>query len=73
MVANKLTLNFKKFNAIIINLKNFSIAAKPNTISFHKHFLPSLSAVTAAKYLDVVLDNGLSFKAHINMLTKKLS
>ena len=73
MVANKLTLNLEKSNVIIINLKNSSIASKPNTVSIHQHVLPSLSNVTAAKYLGVVLDDGLSFKTHINMLIKKLS
>ena len=74
MVANKLTLNVEKSNVIIINPKNFPIGTKPNTVSIHQHVLPSLSTVTAAKYLGVdVLDDGLSFKTHINMLTKKLS
>ena len=73
MGANKLTLNLEKSNVIIINLKNSQIGSKPNTVSIHQHVLPSLSTVTAAKYLGVVLDDGLSFKTHINMLTKKLS
>ena len=73
MVANKLTLNLEKYNIIIINPKNSPIGTKPNTVSIHQHVLPSLSTVTAPKYLGVVLDDGLSFKIHINMLTKKLS
>ena len=73
MVANKLTLNLEKSNVIIINPKNSPIGTKPNTVSIHQHVLPSLSSVTAAKYLGVVLDDDLSFKTHIDMLTKKLS
>ena len=73
MVANKLTFNLTKSNVIIINPKNSPIGTKPNTVSIHQHFLPRLSTVTAAKCLNVVLDDGLSFKTHINMLTKKLS
>ena len=69
MVANKLTLKLEKSNVIIINPKNCLIGTKPNTVSIHQHVLPSLSTVTAAKYLGV-LDDGLSFKTHINMLTK---
>ena len=70
MVANKLTLNLEKSNVIIINPKNSPIGTKPYTVFIHQHVLPSLSAVTAAKYLGVVLDDGLSFKTHINMLIK---
>ena len=73
MVANKLTLNLTKSNVIINNPKNSSIGTKPNTVSIHQHLLPSLPTITTAKYLDVVLDDGLSFKTYINMLTKKLS
>ena len=73
MVANKLTLNLKKSNAIIINPKNSPIGTKPNTVSIHQLVLPSLSTVTAAKYLGVVLDDRLSFKTHINILINKLS
>ena len=73
MVANKLTSNLKKSNVIIINPKNSPIGTKPNTVSIHQHFFPSLSTVTAAKYLGVVLDDGILFKTHIYMLTKKLS
>ena len=73
MVVNKLTLNLTKSNVIIINPKNSPIGTKPITVSIHQHFLLSLSTVTAAKYLSVILDDGLSFKTHINMLTKKLS
>ena len=73
MAANKLTLNLEKSNVIIINPKNSPIGTKPNTVSIHQHVLPSLSTVSAAKYLGVVLDDGLSFKTHINMLTKRLS
>ena len=71
-MANNLTSNLTKSN-IIINPKNSPIGTKPITVSIHQHFLPSLSTVTAAKYLDVVLDDSLSFKTHINMWTKKLS
>ena len=70
MLDNKLTLNLEKSNVIIINPKNSPIGTKPNTVSIHQHLLPSLSTVTAAKYLGVILDDGFSFKTHINMLTK---
>ena len=70
MVAKKLTLHLTKSNVIIINPKTSTIGIKSNTVSIHQHFIPSLSTVTAAKYLGVVLDDGLSFKTHLNMLTK---
>ena len=73
MVDNKLTLNLTKSDVMIYITKNSPICTKPNTVSIHQHFLPSLSTVTAAKYFGVVLDDGLSFKTHINMLIKKLS
>ena len=73
MVANILTLNLTKSNVIMINPKNSPIGTKPNTASIHQHFLSSLSTVTVAKNLGVVLDDGLLFKTHITMLTKKLS
>ena len=62
MVANKLTLNLTKSNVILINPKTFPIGIKLNTVFIHQHFLLSLFTVTAAKYLVVVLDNGLSLK-----------
>ena len=69
-MANKLTLNLTKSNVVIINPKNSPIGSKPNTVAIYQHFLPSLSTVTAAKNLDVILDDGLPFKTHIIMLTK---
>ena len=73
MVVNKLSLNLTKSDVIIINPKNSSIGTNPNTVSIHQHLLLSLSTVTTAKYLGVGLDDGLSFKTHLNILTKKLS
>ena len=73
MVANTLTLNLTKSNVIMIDPKNSPIGTKSNTVSIHQHFFPSLSTVTAAKYLCVALDDGLSFNTYINKLTKKLS
>ena len=66
MVANKLALILTKSNVIIINPKNSPIGAKPNNVSVYQHF-PSLSTVIAAKYLGVVLADGLSFETNINM------
>ena len=68
MMAYKLTLNLTKSKVIVINPKNPLIGTKP--LSFHQHLLPSPSTVFTAKYLGVVLDDGLSFKTHINILTK---
>ena len=48
-MADELTLNLTKSNVIIINRKNSPIGPKPNIVSIHQHFLPSLSTVTAAK------------------------
>ena len=59
MLAKKLRLNLKKSNVIIINPKTFPVGIKSNTVSIHQYFLPSLSTVTTAKYLGVVLDDDL--------------
>ena len=48
------------------------MALNLNTVSIHQHLLPSLSTITAAKYVGVVLNDCLSFKIHINKLAKKL-
>ena len=62
MVANKLTLNLEKFNVIIINPKNSPIGTKTNTVSIHQHLLPSLSTVTAAKYLGYKFNYDVTFR-----------
>ena len=49
------------------NPKNSPIGTKPNTVSIHQHFLPSLPTVIAAKYLGVVLDDGLSDLYHLKL------
>ena len=37
------------------------------------NIIPGLTTVKCTKYLGIILDNQLSFNAHIDMLTKKLS
>ena len=71
MSANKLTLNLTKSNVIVIK-PNSRNSQQKLTLSV-THFTPGLTTANCTEYLGIVLDHQLSFNAHIDMLTKKLS
>ena len=65
---NKLTVNFKKSYFMIVGNKNAAVS------SFKLSINNNLTEETDnVKYLGVHLDNKLSWKIHIDMLTRKLS
>ena len=71
MAANKLTLNLTKSNVIVVEPNGCNSKQKltlPVT-----HITQGLTTAKCGKYLGIILDNQLSFSAHIDMLTKKLS
>ena len=71
MSANKLTLNLTKSNVIVI--KPHSRNSQQKLTLSVTHFTQGLTTANCTKYLGIVLDNQLSFNAHIDLLTKKLS
>ena len=73
MIANKLTLNMSKSNVILINAKNNKMCSLLTSEPLDNAVLPEFLITKCAKYLGVTLDNSLSFKLHIDKLTKKLS
>ena len=73
MIANKLTLNMSKSNVVLINAKNNKICSLLTSEPLDNPVLPEFLITNCAKYLGVTFDNSLSFKLHIDKLTKKLS
>ena len=65
---NKLTLNYKKSNYMIIG-SNHSKTNKFKLKSNHN----TISQTSNVKYLEVFLDNQLSWQPHIDQTIKKLS
>ena len=72
MIANKLTLNMSKSN-VLINVKNNKMCSLLTSEPLDNAVLPVFLITKCAKYLGVTFDNSLSFKLHIDKLTKKLS
>ena len=73
MIANKLTLNMSKSNVVLINAKNNKMCSLFTSEPLDNAVLPEFFKTKCAKYLGVTFDNSLSFKLHIDKLTKKLS
>ena len=71
MAANKLTLNVAKSHVIVVE-PNSRNSEQKLTLSV-THITQGLTTVKCTKYLGIILDDQLSFNAHIDMLTKKLS
>ena len=70
MVANKLTLNLAKSKLILIPPKQLQGKLLPiNSLNFAS----DLQIVNSSKYLGITFDENLSFKIHIDNLSKKLS
>ena len=71
MAANKLSLNLTKSNVTVVEPNSRNNKQKltlPIT-----HIIPGLTTVKCTKYLGIILDHQLSFNAHIDTLSKKLS
>ena len=56
---------------ILIQPKNLNNEVNSSTIT--SNFVPEISTVNSSKYLGVLLDNFLTSKPHIKMLTNKLA
>ena len=69
IIANKLTLNAKKSNLLVINLKLNSSPTVMNLICS----AGSMNSVNEAKYLGIYLDYEPNFLDHINMINIKAS
>ena len=70
MIANKLTLNMSKSNVVLINAKNNKMCSLLTSEPLDNAVLPEFLITKCAKYLGVTFDNSLSFKLHIDKLTK---
>ena len=73
MTANKLTLNMSKPNVVLINAKNNKMCSLLISEPLDNAVLPEFLITKCAKYLGVTFDNSLSFKLHVDKLTKKFS
>ena len=73
MIANKLTLNMSKSNVVLLNAKNNKMCRLLTSEPLDNAVLPEFLITKCAKHLGVTFDNSLSFKLHIDKLTKKLS
>ena len=71
IAANKLTLNWTKSNVIGVEPNSHNNKQKL-TLPITR-IIPGLNTTECTKYLEIILNNQLSFNAHIDMLTKKLS
>ena len=67
--TNKLTLSLEKTQYNIFHNKNKFIPAECNTMNIQNN---NVVRVNEAKYLGVVLDEALSWKGHIDQLSKSL-
>ena len=68
LIANKLSLNLKKSNAILFRTKNDSNTPK---INLKLNGVP-IAEVPSAKYLGLILDQKLSYEEHIKHVDSKL-
>ena len=75
LTANKLTLNIKKSNFVVFHPYQKKLDYTPNLKIFdHKSGTQiSLESKTFVKYLGILLDNNLSWKAHIDYISLKIS
>ena len=68
--ANKLSLNYSKTKYLLIKPKS----KLPNSCNFNISLNGiSIEKCCKAKYLDLILDENLNWKAHVQHLHKKLS
>ena len=75
LTANKLTLNIKKSNFVLFHPYQKKLDYTPNLKIFdHKSGTQiSLESKTFVKYLGILLDNNLSWKALIDYISLKIS
>ena len=62
-----------KSNVVLINAKNNKMCSLLTSEPLDNAVLPEFLITKCAKYFGVTFDNSLSFKLHIDKLTKKLS
>ena len=69
LISNRLTINIIKTNFMLFRVKNKTYSFSP------KLYINSvaINEVFETKFLGLVIDNKLSWKPHLNMLTTKLS
>ena len=74
-LINKLTLNIKKSNFVLFHPYQKKLDYIPNLKIFgHKSGTQiSLESKTFVKYLGILLDSNLSWKAHIDYISLKIS
>ena len=70
MKYNRLSLNYTKTTYFVCAPKCHSSSWKNFTIKIGKHIIPSVESI---KYLGVMIDKHLNWKAHIDYVIKKLS
>ncbi|KAJ8737040.1 hypothetical protein PYW07_000311 [Mythimna separata] len=78
--THTLTLNTDKTKILTFSMRNSTQPSDTQTVTAHSCLLPDVVACTCPKlercktikYLGVILDNGLSFAAHIETLTKRV-
>ena len=68
LIANKLSLNVKKSNAILFRTQNASVSAKMNL----KLNDAPIEEKQKAKYLGVIIDQKLAYDGHIKQVKSKL-
>ena len=71
MAVNKVILSLTKSNVIVVELN--SRYSKQKLILPVTHITSVRTTLKCTKYLGIILDNQLSFNAHIDILTKKSS
>ena len=72
LTANKLTLNIKKSNFVIFHPYQKQLASQPKLSMFddEKNIYVRLESKVSIKYLDVLIDQNLSWIYHILLLQK---
>ena len=68
MIANKLTLNYKKTKVMLFSKKKKDLRSIEIKINSHK-----IDMVDSFKYLGIVMDSDLNWRHHIDTLSTKLS
>ena len=69
MLANKLTINTNKSNALVIS----HVTNKPPALMEIICGDNTISTQTSVKYLGLTIDNKLSFKQHIKCIERKIA
>ena len=68
--SNKLHINVNKTVAILFHTRQKRVNIDENSIVFNNNIFPF---TTNTKFLGIIIDNNLTWKAHINYVTTKIS